>query len=52
MLHEWENIMYYVEKWKLNDFRKGLISRMRRRLDESEDINPNINEREEIKRLV
>lgn len=31
-LHEWGNIMKYVEKWKVNDFRKDFIARMRKRL--------------------
>lgn len=32
-LHEWGNIMKYVEKWRVYDFRKDYIVRMRKRLD-------------------
>lgn len=33
-IHEWQNILYYIDKWQLYSFRKELIKRMRRRLDE------------------
>lgn len=33
-LHEWANIMKYTEKWKMTSFRKGFISRMRKRVNE------------------
>lgn len=33
-IHEWQNILHYIDKWQLFSFRKELIKRMRRRLDE------------------
>jgi hypothetical protein len=32
-MHEWANIMKFAEKWKMTEFKRGFVSRMRKRLN-------------------
>ena len=32
-IHEWNNILEYINKWQMFDFQKEFISRMKRRVD-------------------
>jgi hypothetical protein len=46
-LHEWANIMKYTSKWKMDDYKKGLIVRMRKRLSLSEEKDNEISENDD-----
>lgn len=51
-LHEWANIMKYIDKWKMHEFKRGFISRMKKRLNEEVTGLETIDTMDEIKRLV
>lgn len=39
-LHEWDNVINFAEKWKMDSFKQSFANRMKRRVKEVESTRP------------